>query len=306
MQDDVRVTSRLTLNYGMRYDYSQPPVDARDNVGLFENGQLYYLKDVISQLPANLQSLAQVGGISRGIDLPDKNNFGPRFGFAYRPFGNDKTVIRGGYGVFYAGGTTSGSGKGRFSAQTAPFTNLMMLVNNAISPTLTFNNFLRDPSTAGAYVSFFTDTRHNRDAYIQQWNFGIQQQLPLDAVFAIAYAGQVGHKLWKRHNENQGTPSPTTTQQSRVPYPAFGEIAEVNNEANSNYNALQLRFDKRFSKDFSMLAAYTWSKSIDNASMSLDRRSDQRPMGPDPLRGRETRGEHRPLPQHFRARRGNA
>jgi len=271
VQDDVRVTSRLTLNYGMRYDYSQPPVDARDNVGLFENGHLYYLKDVISQLPANLQSQAQVGGISRGIVEPDKNNFGPRFGFAYRPFTNDKTVLRGGFGVFYAGDPGGVSGRMNFSAQKPPFVNMLMLIGNALSPSLTLNNYLPDPATASAgTLVFFTDTRHNRDAYIQQWNFGIQQQLPLDAVFEIAYAGQVGHKLWKRHNENQGTPGPTNTQQARVPYPAFGEIVEVNNEANSNYNALQLRFDKRFSKDFSMLAAYTWSKSIDNASGTND------------------------------------
>jgi hypothetical protein len=97
----------------------------------------------------------------------------------------------------------------------------------------------------------------------------LQRQIFKDSVFEVAYAGQVSHKLSKRVNANQAVPG-TTPIQTRVPYPAFGEVVQVNNEANSNYHALQTRLDKRFTNDFSVLVSYTWSKSIDNDSGTLE------------------------------------
>lgn len=263
-QDDIRVSPNLTLNLGLRYEYTPPPTDVQDRLGGWENGRLFYLKDVISQLPANLRPLSQVGGVPRTFIHPDKNNFAPRVGFAWRPFNDDKTVFRGGYGVFYMA-----SGSTNFIGQVPPFVNFTFAVGNPLSPTLSLANLLPDPLTPNSLLNIFTDDPHGRDPYNQQWNLTVQRQLFKDAVFEAAYVGQVSHKLSKRINANQAVPG-TTPLQTRVPYPAFGEILAVYNEANSNYHALQTRFDKRFSKDFSILLSYTWSKSIDNDSGTLE------------------------------------
>src|SRR5262249_6536343 len=101
VQDDIRVSRKLTLNLGLRYEISPAPTDSQDRLGSWSNGRLFYIKDVISQLPAGLRPVSQVGGIPRNVIQTDKNDFAPRVGFAFRPFDDDKTVLRGGYGVFY-------------------------------------------------------------------------------------------------------------------------------------------------------------------------------------------------------------
>jgi len=275
VQDDIRVTPNLTLNIGMRYEYFQPQVDTQDRLGLWEDGQLYYVKDVINRLPENLRSVAHVGGVSRGIVEPDRNNFGPRFGFAYRPMGNEKTVIRGGYGVFYA----SGHAGSDFYSQLPPFVNFTFDINNLVyplnpTPVTTLSDLLRDPLTA-TQDNIMTSNRHDRDQYMQQWNFTIQRELFRDTLFEIAYSGQVGHRLWKRYQANQAEPGDPTTMRDRVPYPLYGEILYSTNVGNSNYHALQARVDKRFSNGLSFLAAYTWSKSIDFDSGVLEAASTQ-------------------------------
>jgi Carboxypeptidase regulatory-like domain len=263
-QDDIRVSPKITLNLGLRYELSPPPTDTQDRLGLWDSGQLYYLKDAISELPTSLRPFATIGGIPRTVISTDKNDFAPRFGFAIRPFGSDETVVRGGYGVFFvAAGSTN------FAGQLPPYVNFTFAIGSPFTPNLSLSSLLPDPLAPNSLLNLFADNKGNRDPYVQQWNLTIQRQLFKNAVFEVAYAGQAGHKLSKRLNANQAVPG-TTPIQTRVPYPAFGEVVQVNNEANSIYHALQARLDKRFANDFSILLSYTWSKSIDNDSGTLE------------------------------------
>jgi hypothetical protein len=264
VQSDFRVSPRLTLNLGMRFEYTPQPTEAQDEQATWENGELFYIRDVINQLPANLRPFANVGGIPRSIIEPDWNNFAPRVGFAWLPFKNDRTVLRAGYGVFFIG-----SGSTNLNGQAPPFVNFTFAIGNPLSPNLSLSNLLPDPLNPNSLLNILTDDRHNRTPYNQQWNLTVQQQLFRETVFEVAYVGQVTHKLSKRYNANQATPG-TTPLQTRVPYPAFGEVVSAHNEGNSNYHALQTRLDKRFSRDFSLLLSYTWSKSIDNDSGTLE------------------------------------
>jgi hypothetical protein len=269
VQDDWRVSPKVTLNLGLRYEYTPSPVEERDRRVHFENGHLFYLKDVLDQVPLSLRPVAQVGGVSRGIVEPDRNDFAPRFGFAITPFASQKTVFRGGYGLFYGAGE-AGIGVG---ASAPPFANWVFTINGPVFPSFTLSDLLPDPLTATT-LNIFAEGRHNRSTYIQSWNFTIQQELFRDTLFEVGYVGSVGHKLSKRHNANQAVPG-TTPMQDRVPYPLFGEILMIYNEANSNYHALQTRVDKRFSNGFGFTAAYTWSKSIDADSGVLEGASTQ-------------------------------
>jgi hypothetical protein len=268
IQDDFRVTPNITLNLGLRYDYFQRAVEANNNAGLWENGRLYYLKNVVNQLPPNLQPLATVGGVARGIVEPDRNNFGPRIGVAIRPFGNAGTVLRGAFGIVYVldAGTT-------FGTQKPPFLNFMSQSNDFGFPSFTMDQLVPDPKS-GVPLSLFTETRANRDPYMEQWSFTIQREVSRNALFEIAYVGQESHKLWKRHNANQAEPG-ITPMQMRASFPLYGEVVSVNNESNANYHALQTRFDKSFANGFSLMASYTWSKSIDYDSGVLEPASTQ-------------------------------
>jgi hypothetical protein len=268
VQDDWRATPKLTLNWGLRYEYIEPTVDIRDAKAHFEDGRLFYLKDVLDQVPLSLRPIAQVGGVSRGIVEPDRNNFGPRFGFAFTPFASQKTVIRGGYGVFTVGTGATGVG-----ASAPPFVNWVFEFSDFFFPSFTLSDLHPDPLTATS-LNIFAEDRHNRSPYVQSWNLTIQQELFTNTLFEVAYVGSVGHKLSKRHNANQAVPG-TTPIETRMPYPLFGEVLMIFNEANSNYHALQTRVDKRFSNGFGFTAAYTWSKSIDHDSGVLEAASTQ-------------------------------
>ena len=249
INDGYRVTPRLTLNAGLRYEYNSPPVDATDRANVY---------DVATQ------SLVQVGtnGVPRSGFESDKNNFAPRVGFAWSVSAG--TVLRGGYGIYYD--------QSALAPAEALYFNSPFFDNNIFFSLPGLPLTLNDP-----FPSFFPfplpDSalalqRDLRTGYMQHWNFNVERQLGSRSMIEVAYVGSKGTKLLTARDINQPQPSilPPGLPFVPRPDPRFDDIDLLESRANSSYNALQARFQRRLTHGFSALASYTWSKSIDDAS----------------------------------------
>ena len=298
-QDDIKLSSRLTLNLGLRYDYQTPMVERFDRLSFFDYDAVNPVGREVG-LPDLRGGLKFVGvdGNPRGWNDPDRNNFGPRFGFAYQPF--SKTAIRGGYGIMYLNGGTSnnqGGGQEGFSVTTplissadgglTPFTLLSNAYGDGLQqPT---GNSLGMRTQLGQSVS--GDPRWVRTGYMQQWSFNIQRELPGKVQVEAGYVGSRGVKIPATFQLNSlpnqylslqqrlldmvpnpfasvvssGTMSrPTVTRgQLLRPYPQFTGVNFPQSSAgSSNYHSFQMRIERRFSQGLSILAAYTNAKLI--------------------------------------------
>jgi hypothetical protein len=249
INDSYRVTPRLTLIGGLRYEYNSPPVDADDRANIY---------DVATR------SLVQVGtnGVPRSGFEADKNNFAPRVGFAWSA--NEKTVLRGGYGIYYD--------QSPLAPAEALYFNSPFFDNNIFFSLPGLPLTLNDP-----FPSFFpfplpdsalSIQRDLLTGYMQHWNFTVERQVGSDSVIELAYVGSKGTKLLTARDINQPQPSVLPPGLPFVPRPdpRFDDIDLLESRANSNYNALQARFQQRLARGFSALVSYTWSKSIDDAS----------------------------------------
>ncbi len=255
VQDDWKLSRLLTLNLGVRYEYDSPPVDPNNRMSAF-----------------NLATgkIAQVGtnGISRSGLRPDRNNFAPRVGFAYSPAEN--TVIRGGYGFYYDAGMLTVNSAMYFNP---PYFNIY-----AFFPTQTSLLTLANPfPLKSGYVppaSLSTLDPNLVSSYLQSWNLNVQHDVKAIGMFSLAYAGSKGTHLIHSFDLNQPLPGPGAVA-SRAPYPQYSNIFFVQSGANSNYHSLQLSFNRRLAKGLSVLAAYTFSKSIDDTSAFLSTTGDR-------------------------------
>ncbi|MEZ5353846.1 MAG: carboxypeptidase regulatory-like domain-containing protein [Bryobacteraceae bacterium] len=243
--DAWRVTPRLTVNLGLRYEYNSPPVDRFDRANVFDTAR---------------GSLVPVGqdGTPRSAYLPDKNNIAPRIGVSYL-VGNS-TVVRGGYGLYFDQSSLA-PGEGLYFS--APYFDFRIFVALQQFPLLLHDPFPASypfplPSSATAFQ------RNLRTPYMQHWNFNLQQNLGSSRVFEMGYTGSKGTGLYSARDINQ--PAPSAAPQNPRPNQRFDDINILESRANSNYHALQTRFQQRFSHGLSALASYTWSKSIDDAS----------------------------------------
>jgi len=254
-QDEYRVSSRLTLNLGLRYEYNTPDVEKQDRMANFNVETFQY-------------EIAGQNGASRSLYGSDKNNFGPRFGFALRPDGNGNSVVRGGYGVFY---DLAVVGNDLFFVRNGPpFQQPETFDAGSVPGDLTLSDPFRSSRlTAVQTYDAPSITPHFRDAYIQHWNIGYQRQLPSNLLFELGYVGNKGTKLVKTVDINQAFPVPGFTQpsvQSRRPFSGFGSIPLLQSSGNSIYHGLLGRFERRFSNGISLLASYTYGHAIDDST----------------------------------------
>jgi hypothetical protein len=249
--DSFRVRPRLTLTAGLRYEFNSPPVDAADRANVYD-------------LAA--RSLVRVGtmAVPRGGFVADKNNFAPRVGFAWTLGRNELTVLRAGYGIYY---DQSPLAPGEALYFNSPYFDNNIFFSLPGLPLTLDNPF-------PAFFPFpFPDSalaiqRDLRTAYMQHWNFNIQQQLNDNSVLEVAYVGSKGTKLLTARDINQPQPSALPPGLPFVPRPdpRFDDINLLESRANSNYHSLQARFQQRLSRGLASLVSYTWSKSIDDAS----------------------------------------
>lgn len=247
-QDDIRATSHLTLNAGLRYEYSSPPIDTSNRLSIPD---LSANSAACSPKPACMFLIAGTHGIPRGIYRPDRNDFAPRAGLAWRPFHTGRYVVRSAYGIFYDVTILNTNFGSRLNP---PFYPVEIHINSGADNTQTiFNSPLTFPLS-------FTMPENFRNAYIQQWTFGNQFQAARGLVFDVAYVGSKGTRLPLRRDNNQPAPG------SIPPYPQFTTMQQIASIADSTYNSLQARAVRRYGNGLEFLAAYTWSKSIDDAS----------------------------------------
>ena len=268
LQDDFKVSSKLTLNLGVRYEYGTPYWEA--------NNQLTNLD------PASGAILTAKDGsmYDRSLVHPDKNDWAPRFGIAYSF--NPQTVVRAGYGISYVHFNRVGSadllainGPQVVSAlvnQADVFgTSNFIPTQNGYPANLTAPNKLNPRIANLAYIP--PDTR---DPYVQNWVFSIQREVWKDTVLDVAYVGNKSTNLITIADYNQARPlAPgetlaTSPLLSRRPYQAFGPITVTWPHAFGNYNALQARFEHRGGKGLYFLNSFVWGKAIDNSGQSLE------------------------------------
>ncbi|HEY9430213.1 MAG TPA: TonB-dependent receptor [Blastocatellia bacterium] len=271
-QEDWRVNQRLTLNLGLRYEYGAPWKERSNQEGFFDpvTGLITYNK-----LPANIPSAlnglfnAKEGLVPAGILQPDKNNFAPRIGLAWRPFG-DKTVIRAGFGVFYDNVNLN---ELQFTRLVAPFYANFTLINSRPRPDIFMDNLFPSLNQIARFPAPFSVDPNNRTPYALEYNLNIQRQLGKNWVLEIGYSGSNSHKLWKRFNQNQAEFDRTGTipLQNRLPFPQFDAgILTSANDANGHYNGGFVKMEKRYSNGLFLLSSYTFSKSIDNNSGEIE------------------------------------
>jgi hypothetical protein len=251
INDSFRATPRLTLVGGLRYEYNSPPVDKDDRANVY---------DVVSR------SLVPVGtnGVPRSGFEPDRNNFAPRVGFAWTIGDDQATVLRGGYGIYYDQSALAPAEALYFNS---PFFDNNIFFSLPGLP-LTLNNPFPSFFPFPLPDSALAIQRDLRTGYMQHWNFNVERQFGEKSVLELAYVGSKGTKLLTARDINQPQPSilPPGLPIVPRPDPRFDDINLLESRANSNYNALQARFQQRLARGLSTLASYTWSKSIDDAS----------------------------------------
>lgn len=276
-QDDWRVTHRLTLNLGLRWDLITWPYEEHNRQTSFD-------------LTTGHVLLAGQNGVSRSIMNQDYHYFGPRVGFAYDLFGNGRSSLRGGYGMYYFptyGGVSNQLGQQppfggsvsyqarlgyciTFTGQTpAPGANSYASCKvpsqnqTTALPQPGFPNF--NPAAPPAGLSTLAANRNNQYSDIQEWNLQLQQQIARHDVVDIAYAANTVHHLPNYYAYNQVQfAAPFAPTPGSEPFPTLGSITYETFNATSNYNALQLQFNHR-AKDLVVTGAYTWSHTLDDS-----------------------------------------
>jgi hypothetical protein len=247
INDSFRITPKLTINAGLRYEYNSPPVDAFDRANIYD--------------PAT-QTLVPVGtnGVPRSGFDGDRNNFAPRVGLAWTPFDSGKTVLRAGYGIYY---DQSALAPGEALYFNAPYFDFNLFFPLPGLP-LTVNDPFPTNFPFPLPDSALAIQRDFRTPYMQHWNFNVQQELGTGRVLEVAYVGSKGTKMVSARDMNQ--PPPSAAPFNPRPVPQFADITIIESRSNSNYNSLQVKFQQRFKQGLQFLTSYTWSKSIDDAS----------------------------------------
>jgi len=269
-QDDWKVAPKLTLNMGLRYDYSSLPFEANNHWSWLDpnipgGGLCVADKSLItSGLGGNLYAYCG----SRTAGASQKLVFAPRFGFAYRPA--DKWVVRSGYGVFFDSAEAfEDVGSGNIYPYTIRTTYTAIPGQNLLSTNNLFPNLAVPGPVKVADLSFYEpQAEKKQNPYVQDWSLSVERQLARGTKLDVEYVGSKGTHLDTRLWANQpytydpANPSPPT---DRLPYPNFGTVVETHWIAYSNYNALDAKLESSVG-NLRFLAAYTWQKSMDDKS----------------------------------------
>jgi outer membrane receptor protein involved in Fe transport len=284
-QDDWKPSPRLTINFGMRWEYHPPFTDRLDNIAIIKpdvytvvNGTLVHGAAVVpdagyailhplfaaSIAPTPILTASQAG-IPQQLHTSPKTSFAPRIGFAWRPTTDGKTVIRGGYGRFIETmlGTLTSAGWGVAASDVGTFTNTIV----GGQPTLTFPYpypaYLGQPGTQNIRVS--ADVNY-RDPIVQQWNFTAERDLGFSTGLRLSYEGSHGSNLGYTENLAQ-IPANTlgfAAAKALSPFPLFSRISHETTGARSNYHALTIAANKRMSRGLQFAANYVFAKNLSN------------------------------------------
>lgn len=276
-QDDWRANSKLTLNLGLRWEYYNPFVALADNkISQFIFGSVPGSCFGASCPPGYIQ----VYGKGQRFYDRNWNDWAPRVGLAYSPFGNNKTAIRAAYGIFYSPTDATDNGTwGMFNPPSTlaynllpdnPFTDLSTtkvsnLFPGGVIPPLAQ---LRTDTWPLAPITIMTEVPRMEDAAVQEWNLSIQHAIRANLLLEVGYMGSHGVHGSRRIDYNQARldpPGVITPISSRLPYPKLGSVMYVSeHSASSKYEAGYLRLERRFASGFSFVSSYTFAKTMDD------------------------------------------
>ena len=236
IQDDWKITPRLTLNLGIRYDFDNPPYDKNGKSALYN---LALNKPIPNTWNTNY------------------NDWGPRMGFSWSPLKD--TVVRGGYGIYYAPILYNNL---QFSLLYAP--NFVLQSHTiAITNPVLIENLMGSTASGN---SGYTITKTLKDQSAQEWNLNIERSLDQNTLFTIAYIGNVLRHMSARADSNQPyalSPGNTSGILDVTPQPLAGPVTTQLNVLTGNYNALAVSVQRRYATGLQFLASYTWSKAMD-------------------------------------------
>jgi hypothetical protein len=258
VQDDWRVSQNLTLNIGLRWEYFGKPYDKFDRIATFD-------------LSTGQQLLPGQNGTPRSLINPDRNNFGPRFGFAWRALGNDSLVVRGSYGLFYSPPIGNDFRSRGFQD---PFAFLVTRVYRPASTTSPLPTFTAESPLAGAdrqtNLTRAGVDRNLRDAYVQQWTLSIQKLVTKNTLWEVAYRGSKSTRLQTQLNYNEIFPNPPQPPDFRqiFPWPNLAAVNILESRGAGNYHALTTRLERRYSNGLTFLTNYTFSKTLTDVDSS--------------------------------------
>ena len=271
VQDDWKLSRRLTLNIGLRWELFQSPYFP-DGVPVGRLGVSRFLTEFNVPRTDPLYETFQRPQDGRDCGCKeDLNNFAPRFGIAYKL--TEKTVVRTGAGIFYGEADYLTSESARWINQTPDFTEVITNTNNIVPAAIVNNGFTPVTLPAAAPVPG-TNIEVSRDEYpnqyAAQWFFDVQRELPGDILLAVGYQGASSTHLYVGRNINNGGPHPSIPENQRRVRPRWNNITLRDPMLKSSYNALVTRAEKRFSKGLTFITSYTWAHNIDQGNESLD------------------------------------
>lgn len=276
-QDDFRVTPKLTVNMGLRWEFATP---------LFERDNNY------SNFDPNTNSMvrAKSGSLSnRSLVQPDYKDFGPRLGLAYSP--NNKTVLRSGYGISYTFFNRVGSALEGINAPQALFGVLNQSIPAGGAVPATFLTTQNSFTTGIANPSSFNPANSNvvylppntKWPYVQNWFLSIQRQLSKNTVLELGYNGNHSLRLPILADYNQAVPNAVTATcnppaitsgclgvQARRPIPTYGPITWVDPAGDNNYNGFSARVEHHTEKGLTLLNSFTWGKALGDSEQALE------------------------------------
>ena len=273
LQDDYRVTNNLTVNLGLRYEYTPWLTPYRNQAAVFDPSRAkpIIVSSESSQIDLAAQALADVGyrlfgdliqtsseaGVPLQLTKNDTNQWAPRLGFAYRL--GDRTVVRGGYGMFYEAEGTSG----RLNFHFLPFSmsETVNATTNVVPTRTTADFFLGVPFGASVGSVGWNPLTLDADfGYDQRWNFGVQREIANRMSLEVNYVGTKGSNQQEAEPINIPAPGPGNIQ-ARRPYPRFGNMSIHSQARSTEYHALQSKIQKRTSGGLWYLISHTWSRT---------------------------------------------
>ncbi len=291
INDDWKVARNLTLNLGVRYELELPPYDLGDRLSTYlpELNKVVLAGD--KSLPDLNQVLAEHGledrtvlasevGMTRRLIDIDYNNIAPRMGFAWRPLAGNRTVFRGGYGIFYQG-YLLGPVRSQL-AGTFPFTfnQTFNSTGRSGAPPPTLQNPFPEGRASSGGSGIQNVNGFDPDpptAYMQQWNLTIERDLGNGQALEVGYVGSKGTHLQRRYNLNQPIRDPDQATESANgtlvfprPIEDFNNLQYTSFGSNSTYHAMQLSLRRRSRSGLFYRINYTFGKSIDDASSAID------------------------------------
>jgi hypothetical protein len=303
-QDDWKITPRLTLNLGLRYEIHPPIREIHGNTATFDpdwsgagadgstsvngavvvsdqNALSFESTDFANSIYPTKVLTASQDNIPSALRYTDKSDLGPRLGFAWRPLGNDKTVLRGGWGRFIETplGFSLVAGWAVHSSYLATYNQTYQ--SDGVTPLLSFNCPFNNGSNAagcsqggttpgsgaGSANFDYSFPIHYKDPTVQQWNLTVEQDLGHGIGARLSYTGSRGQNLEAMVDLNQ-VPANTVGYQvagDSRPYPNWAVIQSVQNLAESNYNAGTVELSRHAGKSLTMDASYSYTRDLSNA-----------------------------------------